>query len=348
MKYVRIALGVLISAACLAWAFWAIVVDPHNRLQAKRALQEAHWGWLAPSLAVFWLAFFVRGLRWQVLLRPVQRVRLWDAYRAVMIGFGGNSLLPLRMGEILRAVAIGTQAGVSKSSALATIFVERAIDGVGISGMFAAVALTYPGPRRPITILAQEVSFHVVRFVGLLFGLGFLAALGAALLMTFRPEWFRTAQRFCCRPLPARFRQPLARVTDSFLSGTGILARPGLLVGAIGYTTVIWTLHVVMTLLFFRAFGFELPVAAGVFVLSSTGLFITIPGAPSHVGTFHAGTIFALLVFGVARGPAGSFAIVYHLVQVSLLAFVGLYHANALNVRLSAIRQTSPQAACDR
>ncbi len=341
MKYVKITLGLLMSLACLAWAFWAIVFDPRNLDEAKEAFVRARWGWLVPSLIVFWVAFLLRGLRWRLLLAPVQRVPLWQSYRAVMIGFGGNSLLPFRMGEVLRAVAIGSQVGVSKSSALATIFVERVIDGLGISGMFAAVALSHPGPAHPITVLGREISFHVVRAAGLMFGLGFLGALGAALLMTFRSEWFRACQRVLSRPLPERFRNALSRLTDSFLSGTNILARPVLLAKVIGYTAAVWALHVVMTFLFFQAFEFELSAWAAVFVLGATGLFITIPGAPSHVGTFHAGTMFGLLTFGVAKGPAGSFAIVYHLSQVLLLGMMGIYHANELNIRLSAAKQDS-------
>ena len=48
--------------------------------------------------------------------------------------------MPMRLGELVRPALISTQASIRRSTALATIVVERVIDGVMVAG-FLAVAL---------------------------------------------------------------------------------------------------------------------------------------------------------------------------------------------------------------
>ena len=45
------------------------------------------------------------------------------------IGYAANNLLPLRMGEFLRIFLLRRRPGISPSSSLATIAVERVLDG---------------------------------------------------------------------------------------------------------------------------------------------------------------------------------------------------------------------------
>lgn len=51
-----------------------------------------------------------------------------------MIGFMGNNVFPLRMGEVLRAVVLKRRADVAISGSLATIVVEKIFDAVVVIG----------------------------------------------------------------------------------------------------------------------------------------------------------------------------------------------------------------------
>ena len=60
--------------------------------------------------------------------RPVSPVT--RLYPVVIIGYMSNNLLPARLGELVRSYYLAQREGVSGSSALATIAVERVYDGV--------------------------------------------------------------------------------------------------------------------------------------------------------------------------------------------------------------------------
>ena len=50
-------------------------------------------------------------------------------HQGLEIGFGGNCVLPARLGELVRAVYFGKKEEMSSSSALGTVVVERILDG---------------------------------------------------------------------------------------------------------------------------------------------------------------------------------------------------------------------------
>src|SRR3990170_6531590 len=94
------------------------------------ALADANYWWVAPAIAVWFLAAIVRSLRWHYLLRGLASLSTATLYPIVIIGYMANNLLPLRTGEIVRAYVLGERHKVSKMSTLGTIAVERVFDGV--------------------------------------------------------------------------------------------------------------------------------------------------------------------------------------------------------------------------
>src|SRR4030095_5290853 len=67
-------------------------------------------------------------------------------FNAVMIGYMGNNLLPLRAGEVLRAYVVARR-GESFWTVVTTMVVERVLDGLAVGLMLAAVFFLVPVPR---------------------------------------------------------------------------------------------------------------------------------------------------------------------------------------------------------
>ena len=67
-----------------------------------RELAHAHPGGVLLALLASVATFVFRTFRWQYLLLPSGRVPFGPAFRATVIGFGANALLPGRVGEVLR------------------------------------------------------------------------------------------------------------------------------------------------------------------------------------------------------------------------------------------------------
>src|SRR5262249_22040115 len=113
------------------------------------------------------LSILVRAQRWRVLLRPMGGVELYPALAATAIGFGASSVLPFRLGELLRPALLGRRAGVGISAALSSVVLERLFDMLLVIRCFLAVALAYPIPRAMrqaawVLALAAVVGFVVL------------------------------------------------------------------------------------------------------------------------------------------------------------------------------------------
>jgi hypothetical protein len=60
-----------------------------------------------------------------------------------MIGFAVNNLLPARVGEFARAIALARVTAVATAASFATLVVERILDGlVLVALLFAAMSTT--------------------------------------------------------------------------------------------------------------------------------------------------------------------------------------------------------------
>ena len=68
-RLLRAAPGYLIGAACLAWVFHDVEIDP--MLDAARTMR---WGFVALAIGFDVLSYAVQGVRWKLLLMPVGKL----------------------------------------------------------------------------------------------------------------------------------------------------------------------------------------------------------------------------------------------------------------------------------
>src|SRR5262249_974346 len=88
----------------------------------------------------------MRAGRWYYLFPPGSHPS--HLFNALMIGYMGNNVLPLRAGEGLRAY-VASRRGQRFWTVLATIVVERVLDGLAVGLIVVALFLTIPIRRHP-------------------------------------------------------------------------------------------------------------------------------------------------------------------------------------------------------
>ena len=71
-----------------------------------------------------------RGARWQALLAPIAAVPYRRVLGYTYIGYLANNILPARLGELVRSHALGEGEGISRTTVLGTVVVERIVDTV--------------------------------------------------------------------------------------------------------------------------------------------------------------------------------------------------------------------------
>ena len=92
--------------ALLTFGLLALFVRSIDFGDAWVAVLNAHIKWIAAGAGTTLVTYLLRSWRWQVLLAPLGRVSLRSSFRATVIGFAGNLLLPARAGELIRAYVI--------------------------------------------------------------------------------------------------------------------------------------------------------------------------------------------------------------------------------------------------
>ncbi|MEQ8329049.1 MAG: lysylphosphatidylglycerol synthase transmembrane domain-containing protein [Longimicrobiales bacterium] len=289
---------------------------------------------LLAAVAVATFGFFIRALRWKVLLAPVQPdTGLRARFSAVSIGFMANNILPARAGEFARALALSRmEPGVSASAAFGTLVVERVMDGAVLL-LLLLIPLLLPG--FPASGVFDQGLGAVLLWGGLAFVGGVLAAL---VVMAAAPRQFVRLVEYGARFLPEGLARPLVAALESFLESVAIFRRPGLLTLAFAWTLVFWLWHGLSFYLAMLAFGIDAGLVAAYFTEAVVGFGVALPSAPGFVGTFHAAADFALSdVYGVDPATSLAFAFGYHFGGWVPITAIGLWYAWKLGLTLGEV-----------
>jgi uncharacterized protein (TIRG00374 family) len=298
-------------------------------------IREADFLLLGMAVAIATGTFFLRALRWRVLLAPLHPgSSLRSRWAAVNIGFMANNLLPARVGEFARAYALSKLEPVSVSGAFGSLVVERFLDAIAIVFfMFLAMAapgFPWEGASENGPLGAMIESAMVV--LGLLL-------VSMVLLLFFPRPLVRVAERLA-RFLPKRLARTFVDALEAFLDGLRILRNPRLLVLAMVWSLVVWAWQSLAFWVGFRAFGIDVGYDAALFVNAIVGFAVGVPAAPGFFGTFHAGARMGLGVYGVPAASTLAFAFGFHLGGFIPVTVIGLYYAWRLGFSMKEVERS--------
>ncbi len=294
-----VGLGWLVSFVFLYFALrglsWSSVLEAF----AKVSL-------LTPILmvGVYCLGFILRSWRWKFLLP--RGVPIGDSLGAVVLGYAANNVLPARLGEIVRAQAIGQKCQISRSLALASILVERVFDGLVLTG------LLYVGIRgSAIPTWASSAGV-----------LG-LSLFGGALAVVLLLAVTRSLWEAKINILPS---SKLRNALQQFARGLTLVGRtPFLPMTMLGLTLTVWLVEGIMFSVAIRAFELQVPATAALFVMGLVSLGILVPSAPGYLGSFQYFGLLALSTWQVPSGEALACVGLIHICQYLPITIWGLY-----------------------
>jgi len=322
-------IGVGISAVFLYLAFrgtdWAAMWD---------SLVGADYKWVFLAQVSLLAGFGAITWRWQRLLRPAGKVRARRAFNLVMISYLINYVLPGRLGELARAYLVGRD-GISRVSALATVALEKVLDGLTILLALGIAALLLPLPAWGHWLGLAGLILFGGAFVAVLIWLrmeGRGVALLTRLLAPFSPSFAETASE-----MAERFTVGLAALrTKEDLAALGVLS------------VLHWTTNALVMAFTIRAFGFDVPFIGAVLLMAVLGLGTTVPSAPGALGTYQWLTIRVLSLFSVGHSAALGFSLVLQFSQTATIMLVGglamVWEGASLD-RLLRLRQVVPDSA---
>ena len=337
MRSRRFWLGLVVSLLFLGLLVWRIDLG-----ETVRSLREANYLFVVPGIVLYFVALAFRTLRWWFLLLPLRRIAVGRLFPVVTVGYMANNLLPVRLGEVVRAYYLRQREDVSGSAALATIIVERVFDAVTLLFFLAVVSAFLPLAGF-VQDLARDTGIPLtVLVVGMT--LPFLAVLVILMVLAYLPQWLGWWVTIITRPLPRQMRRRAAELADLFVTGLGVLRQPSRLVALFVLSLPIWVGEAAMYYLI--GFSFDLasplgglgPMAAAIVAVTATSnLALSLPSSQGGIGPFELFAATTLVVLGVQGETATAYAIALHvalLVPVTLLGLLYLWLGGESLVRL--------------
>jgi uncharacterized protein (TIRG00374 family) len=330
-RQLRTILIVCVTGGLLAFFLWNIDLD-----LVLLEIRNARLSYLAILLVTTALAYFVRALRWQIILIPIGRTHFITALRTTIIGFAASALLPARPGEVLRPYLLAREEGVSASSAFATVLIERLLDFVTVLLLFGIFLMNF----EPTGGVVAGRVLETIKIGGVLGALGASLALSFAFFITKHPESVERLVLKADKILSKRLATVLGRLLRTFVLGLGAARRPGILSLAMALSILHWLIVATGVWSTTEAFRLGLPFTGAFLLLSLMVVGLSVP-TPAGVGGFHASfQIGCTLFYGVPNDQAVAAAIVLHAILFIPVAIIGsiLMAQDGLNLfRMDAI-----------
>ena len=299
--WARTVVGLAISVVALWLVFRTVDVA-----SALAILRTASPAWIALMFVAMLADIAVRALRWKLILVPVADVSYVRTVQYLTTGYAANNVLPARLGELVRAHYVGDREGVSRSTALGTIVVERVVD-------FAALAAIAAGA---LVILGVRGDLASAVWVGVLVAVLLVMGLTVAIVGHRLPGYDRVAR--------AAERYPRVRaLVETFRAGLATAGRPRTMVPALALTFVAWALTTIAFAAGAQAVGIQLALSQAALLAAGVNLVTAIPSGPGFVGTWELAAVRILALFGVASDTAFAFALLVHVSTLGVTTIIG-------------------------
>jgi len=292
-------IGVSVSVAMLIW-----LVGTYDLQDLIEPLKTADYVYLLPVPCLVILNFGIRAFRWRSLFTESAPKSVTKVFRAMMVGYLFNNLMPAHAGDLVRAYQLSSDEGLSKSKTLATLVLERTGDLLVLMGLLSTVLLFYPA--LPLWLKRSGMGVAAIT-------LGVVTTLSLLKMFGKRLSGIVASIAAC---VSAGLEDRVEIMGQNFLSGLAGLFDPWTAVRFFALTCMIWSVEVATAYLVGGAFSLNMPLGTVLFVLIAIAVGTLIPASPGYIGTFEYFGISALGMVGVAGGEALSFVVTLHAIAI--------------------------------
>lgn len=307
----------LIGAAISVVAIW-FVLRSVDVTAAVEVLRTADRGWIGLMALFIASDLAVRGLRWQRLVAPIGHVRYPAMLAYLLIGYLANNVLPARIGELVRSHYLGDREGLSRTTTLGTVVVERVVDFVVVVAIASAAI---------IVLSVRGIVASVV-----LVGIGVAGLLAAGVAVGIAAHRLPGAERIAA----AVERWPrIGELAGKLRGGLAVAGRPRTLAEALVLSVAAWGVTVLSFAAAGQAIGVELTIGQASLLASGVALATAIPAGPANLGTFELAAVEIGKAVGVAAHEAFALALLVHAGILVLTSAGGLVALARLGWRRS-------------
>ena len=278
MKWLALALTVGILASIYASIDRKLLITYFARMNL---------GYFALALFMFVPQILVTSVRWRIMIRDIRPMGLGESIQLIMAGKALNALTPSKLGEMSKAFFL--KAGKEKvdtGRAVSAVILEKVMDMGGLC-----------------VVLLLGVSINPEKtpavWLGALIALGVLAALA---FIIFVPLGIFGRKIAGLHP-------KLAKVADLLKGWDDVILlwrkRAGALPAILGFSVLLWSLHLLQIYLFFPALRHPVPVGTTLSLIPLAIFVGLLPITIGGMGTRDSALIFLFAPYAGAAVMAG-------------------------------------------
>jgi uncharacterized protein (TIRG00374 family) len=281
--------------------------------ETTEALITANYYYIPLAIVMSLITNIFRTYRWKYVINPIKKISMQSLFSGVAIGYMANNLLPARLGEFIRAYIMGKKEGISKSSTLATIVLERIFDGLALLFFLGIISLLFSLP-----LWIKQAGIAAAAFFILL--TAFLI-----ILLVKKDKGIRLV-KYLVGIFSSKMAEEAARLLNLFLSGLAVVNHKKNILWAFLFSIIVWLSEAFTYYIVSVSFGISLPVYISLLVVVIVNIGILIPSAPGYVGAFEFFIISSLAIFFIDQSVALSYAIVLHAVLFIPITAIGIFY----------------------
>lgn len=301
----RIVPGIIISVLSLVVIFY--LVDLKRLLDALR-LADFRYIFLLFVITLIWIV--VRSIVWRTLLQ--ERAPLGMVFLTLNQGYLLNNVLPLRLGEVARALLLSRKAHLGFLQVFSTVLIERALDVAMAAGVLLS-SLPF--------VVGGGFAWQAAALAGSLVIIGlFMLHLLARNQPWAQAQYERWSQRI---PALGKLLKP-GQLTALF-EGLAVLVDGRRFLLVLLWMLLNWGIAILQFYVLMRAFYPQAELVWATLTLGVMAFGVAVPSSPGAVGVLELSIMGALSVFGVDPSTALATALTAHLTNYLLTGLIGAY-----------------------
>ncbi|GEM_PF-1469213 len=289
--------GFLISGIFLYFTFKEI-----DFREVWATLQNFNLYFTIWGVILFLLANVIRGYRWKLMLKPVKDVSALSCIAALFVDILGNNILPARLGDVWRSIAVKHKENVPVTTAFSSLIIERILDGMVILlGAFTG--------RWIFTEVPESMKKAILYLI-----LGITAT-----IMVFAIIYIIHEHRY------KNCDSKMARQVKKVISALRFLGNLKNTIYILLLSILSWAVEFYSYFYFLKAIGYHGPMSLALFVMVAVNMGVSIPSGPGYFGVFEYSTLLAFYAYGLPKEMGLTYAFITHALRYisgSLVGFI--------------------------
>ena len=303
---VRFLTGVMVSAF-----FLILLLRDIQIIQLREAINSIQIGWILLAILPYMLALILRSLRWSSLLKNSIEISNSESMSIILIGYAANNLLPIRLGEIVRALIIEKRYDIPKMQVMGTIVIERLFDGL-VLAIFLAI------------IIALLGNSSILQSLAIIAGIGFTLGTFFIAFLAIKADLIREKMHVLLSFTPNKIRPYLRQWLSNFITGLLALRKLNGFASVLALSFLSWTLEAVAFWFVGLSFGLAIHPLTYLGVVSAANLAMVAPSTSGGVGPFEFFGSEMLILLGVGSSVAVAFIITVHVFVLLPVTLIGI------------------------